>query len=61
MTGLNPSQFVRNVRLEEAAKLLAAKHDTVSRIAYQVGFNNLSYFTKSFKEKYGVAPRDFQG
>jgi len=61
MTGLNPSQFVRNVRLEEAAKLLADKHDTVSRIAYQVGFNNLSYFTKSFKEKYGVAPRDYTG
>ena len=59
ITDQSPSQFVRNIRLEKAASLLKANYDNVSRIAYEVGFNNLSYFTKCFKEKYSVLPKDF--
>ena len=54
--GLSPSEFIRNLRLERAAQLLESEADSVSQIAFQVGFNNLSYFAKCFKEKYDCAP-----
>ena len=49
----SPGELLRNFRLKRAAHLLSKKTDTVTQIAYQVGFNNLSYFTKSFKELFG--------
>ncbi len=60
-TGLTPSQFIRNFRLDHAAVLLQSNYDSVSRIAFEVGFNTLSYFSKCFKEKFGVLPRDYKG
>jgi len=33
---------------------------TISEIAYEVGFNSPSYFSKSFKEKFGVSPSEFE-
>ena len=44
------------IRLKIAAEKLQAGQDNVSQIAYQVGFNSLSYFTKCFKEQFGVIP-----
>ena len=52
----SPGELLRNFHLKRAAQLLAQKADSVSQVAYQVGFNNLSYFAKCFKEVYGVAP-----
>lgn len=60
ITGMSATDFVRNLRLEHAALLLGKNSDTVSQIAYRVGFNNLSYFAKCFREKYGVAPSGYQ-
>ena len=59
ITGQNPTEFIRNIRLERAAELLKANSDTISQIAFSVGFNNMSYFTKCFKEKYGRTPSEF--
>jgi len=56
LTNESPGELLRNFRLKRAAQLLSQKTDTVTQIAYQVGFNNLSYFAKCFKEQYGVAP-----
>jgi TolB-like protein/AraC-like DNA-binding protein/Tfp pilus assembly protein PilF len=55
-TGLSASQFIRNVRLEEAKTLLEETELTVSEISYQVGFSNNSYFIKCFKEAFGFPP-----
>ncbi|MGB5819973.1 MAG: tetratricopeptide repeat protein [Saonia sp.] len=59
LTNEAPGELLRNFRLKRAAQLLSQKADSVTQIAYQVGFNNLSYFAKCFKELYGVAPSAF--
>ena len=50
------SQFIREVRLEEAMKLLKNDVATASEIAYRVGFSSPSYFYKSFQSFYGFPP-----
>ena len=56
LTNQGPGELLRNFRLKRAAQLISQKADTVTQIAYRVGFNDLSYFTKCFKELYGVVP-----
>lgn len=60
LTNEAPGELLRNFRLKRAAQLLAQKGDSVTQIAYSVGFNNLSYFAKCFKELYGVSPSSYQ-
>ena len=59
LTGLSTSDFIRQIRIHKAAELLQKRWGNVSEIAYAVGFNNLSYFTKSFKEVYKRTPSQF--
>ncbi len=59
ITNLSPNEFVRHIRLLRAADLLRQKTGNVSDVAYAVGINNLSYFAKVFKEKYGISPAEF--
>ncbi|RLD31147.1 MAG: hypothetical protein DRI73_09265 [Bacteroidetes bacterium] len=59
LTGLSPSKFIRSQRCKHAAKLMEQRYDNVTKIAYKVGFNNLSWFAKCFKEFYGLSPSDY--
>lgn len=59
LTNQAPQDFIRDFRLKRAAQLLGDKVGNVSEIAYQVGFNNLSYFTKRFKELFGKTPSEY--
>ena len=59
LTNESPGELLRNFRLKRAAQLLSNNADTVTQIAYAVGFNNLSYFAKCFKELYGVPPSSY--
>ncbi|MGC3945005.1 MAG: ATP-binding protein [Chryseolinea sp.] len=56
LTGLSPSEFIRDLRLRHAADLIASKSDTISQVGYRVGFRDQSYFAKCFKKQFGVAP-----
>ncbi len=56
LTNQSTSNFIRNIRLQQAADLLASKHLNISEVAFAVGFTNLTSFSTAFKELYGVPP-----
>ncbi len=59
--GLTFSTYLNKLRLTEAARLLADKEEAnVAEIAYSVGYKNVSYFNKLFKEEYGCTPKTFK-
>ena len=53
------TEFIRVIRLKKAALFLAQKSASVSEIAYDVGFNSPSYFTKSFHRYFGISPSEY--
>ena len=58
--GVAPLDYIRRVRLQKAAVLLAQKRFTVSEISYMVGFKTPSYFAKCFQNQFGVKPSQYQ-
>ena len=59
MTGLPVSEFIRNIRLEQAVRLLEEQKINVTQVAYTVGFSNLAHFSTVFKKQFGVSPTDY--
>lgn len=59
ITGQKPSEFVRMIRLQAAAKLLREDDISVAAVAEKVGFSSPSYFTKCFKDAFGVQPLQY--
>ncbi|WP_452226834.1 helix-turn-helix domain-containing protein [Lacinutrix cladophorae] len=55
-TNLSASQFIREIRLQKASKMLQDTALTASEISFEVGFSNPSYFTKCYREYYGYPP-----
>lgn len=59
--GLTFTTYINKLRMTEAARLLSEHpEESVSQIAYNVGFNNVSYFNKLFKQTYGCSPMHFK-
>ncbi|MCG8574148.1 MAG: response regulator [Flavobacteriales bacterium] len=61
MTGFTPVELIRNVRLKKAAQMLTETDLNVSQVAFAVGFNSLSYFTRIFKDTFGCLPSQYKG
>jgi signal transduction histidine kinase/DNA-binding response OmpR family regulator/ligand-binding sensor domain-containing protein len=59
VAGTTATQLIRDIRLTKAAELLTEGRQSVTQIAYSVGFDNLSYFAKVFQERYGVSPSHY--
>ena len=59
ITGLGVHEFIRMIRLKKSAELLIEGKLNVSQIAYQVGFNSVSYFIRCFTKAYGVSPKEY--
>ncbi len=57
--GINASNLIRNIRLEQAGRMLSETSNTISEIAYAVGFNNVGHFSKVFKQHFGISPKDY--
>jgi DNA-binding response OmpR family regulator len=60
ISGKSTAVFIRSIRLQEAKKLLETTDMNISEIAYDCGFNEPTWFSKSFKEEYGVSPSTFR-
>ncbi len=60
ITGLAPSEFIKTIQLHKASDLLKNSDLTISEIAFKVGFETPSYFTKCFKNAFKVKPSDYQ-
>ena len=59
ITGQSPNELLRVARLKKAAELLSSDTEmNITEIAYMVGFNSGSYFTKCYKDYFGVTPAE---
>ena len=58
LTGQSPVELLRTARLQKGRQLLQTTDKTISEVAYEVGFTAPSYFTKCFKDEFGVSPSD---
>ena len=59
LTGQTPHDFIRNIRLKQAANLLASHNMNITEVMYACGFNNAASFSTIFKKFYGMSPRDY--
>lgn len=59
MVGLTPSDFIRNLRLQQATILLKNKDLSITQIAYAVGFTSQTHFSSAFKKMYGLSPMEY--
>lgn len=60
ITGETPIQYLNEYRIERAAEALAEEEKSVTDIALECGFNDLSYFIKTFRRHYGVSPNFYR-
>jgi DNA-binding response OmpR family regulator len=59
LTGLAPVEYIRSLRMQEAAKLLRMQKYKVFEVVYMVGFSDLKYFRQSFAKEFGVSPSQY--
>jgi AraC-like DNA-binding protein len=59
MTGNVPNEFIRIIRLKNAAKLLITNDYNISEVGYMVGFSSHSYFSKCFYQQFKLTPTEF--
>lgn len=60
MTGLSTNEFIRNIRLKHACRMLKDKSITISEVAYSVGFTDPRYFATCFKTAFDMTPTEYQ-
>ena len=59
LTNQSARDFIKSIRLKQAAELLSTQKTGISELAYALGFSNLSHFSNSFREFYGMSPKEY--
>lgn len=59
MTGMAISDFIRNIRMEQAARLLIEQKLNITQVAYKVGYSTLAHFSSVFHKHFGLSPKAF--
>lgn len=59
LSGMKPTEFIRAIRLRRAAQMLEDPKNNVSDVAYACGFSSPNYFSRCFKEMYGMTPTEY--
>lgn len=59
LTNQTPHDFIRNLRMKQAARLLSRKGQSVTEVMYRCGFSSATSFSTMFKKMYGVSPREY--
>lgn len=59
ITGISTGEFIRNLKLEQAARLILKGDLNVTQVAYSVGFSNSTHFSTVFKKHFGVSPSEY--
>jgi AraC-like DNA-binding protein len=57
-TGKSPKEYIKDLKLKKAKELLAFQN--VTEVSFDVGYENISYFIKEFREKYGITPKEYK-
>ena len=60
LTGLSPVEFLKEIRMKRAAQLIETEEYNMAQIAYMVGLNDSHYFSKCFKQQYGMTPTEYK-
>lgn len=60
LTGMTPGNYIHSIRMEKAQKLVAETDLTMSEIAYKVGIADPFYFSKTFKDHFGIPPKKYR-
>ncbi len=61
LTGMTPNNYIRKIRLTEAKRLLEEEENiTVAEVSYKTGFSNPYYFSRCFKQEFGIPPSTFR-
>lgn len=60
LTGLSPVELIRDIRLKRGAQLASSGEYTVAEISTMIGFSDVRYFSRCFKQKYGVNPSEYK-
>lgn len=59
MFGCSTTEYIRNYRLKKAVQLLRNSDNNISEVAYLTGFNSRNYFSRSFRQVFGMSPRKY--
>ena len=60
LTGFAPIEFIKEMRVKRAAQLIETGEYNMTQISYQVGINDPRYFSKCFKQKFGMTPTEYK-
>ena len=60
LTGMAPVEFIREIRIRRAAQLIESGEYNISEVSYRVGINEPRYFSRCFKNRFGMTPSEYK-